>query len=406
VPQIAGQLRDALRSGRLLTDAPVVAHRSDGIDALRGAFALWVVVAHLVPWSTLTQGAGGAPEWLAIAMKALARVFQPVGELHPAVLGFVVLSGYCIHRNGFRSGREGLGDYGWRRAFRILPVYLAATAVGAVGWSMATTHSADLTRLLTATAEIDVGCMLAKLTFIAAVVPTHHPCAFQGNAPLATVMVEVVLYAIYGALAWLCLGRRREWIVWVTATLAFLAGLVVAAISSRRSELYNWWQNSSVWGFLPYWWLGCLFLHRAFKLDTATLKRIDGLWIVLTLAVLATRSLVIAELRKLALAVLMGAAIARIDESGLRVPGWLAALGRSGYSLYAFHAPVVYIALIAGVAWWIVLPLTIVTGALCYVAIEKPFMRLGRYLSKSPPRGQATDADLAARNAAHQRPER
>src|SRR5439155_20564009 len=35
---------------------PARRDRSDGIDVLRALFALWVVLAHLIPWSATAQG--------------------------------------------------------------------------------------------------------------------------------------------------------------------------------------------------------------------------------------------------------------------------------------------------------------------------------------------------------------
>ena len=107
-----------------LAHDPLRRDRSDGIDVLRAIFALWVVLAHLVPWSVLAHGPDAVPHWIAELADLIQRVFQPIGELHPAVVAFIVLSGYCIHRAGLRAPGTGeIAGYAIRRFFRIMPLY-------------------------------------------------------------------------------------------------------------------------------------------------------------------------------------------------------------------------------------------------------------------------------------------
>jgi peptidoglycan/LPS O-acetylase OafA/YrhL len=49
------------RLALLLTQSPIRRDRAAGMDALRGALALWVVLAHLIPWTALMQGPEAAP---------------------------------------------------------------------------------------------------------------------------------------------------------------------------------------------------------------------------------------------------------------------------------------------------------------------------------------------------------
>src|ERR1700745_948071 len=49
---------------------------------------------------------------------------------HRGVTGFVVLSGYCVHRNGLRRERDDVGGYALRRLLRIYPVYAVACFAG------------------------------------------------------------------------------------------------------------------------------------------------------------------------------------------------------------------------------------------------------------------------------------
>jgi peptidoglycan/LPS O-acetylase OafA/YrhL len=71
---------------------------------LRALFALWVVIGHLIPWARRLQGVEAVPAWLYYFTDTIVdRLTQSSNELNPAVLCFIVLSGYCIHRNGLRK---------------------------------------------------------------------------------------------------------------------------------------------------------------------------------------------------------------------------------------------------------------------------------------------------------------
>ena len=195
---------------RGLENAPLLGRRADAIDALRGVMALWVLFAHLVPWAAIAQGPDSAPWLLRAAFHYLERLFQPAYETHPAVLGFIVLSGYCIHRNGLRPHSPALRAFAIRRVFRIYPVYAVAIAVGLAGYSIAQLVSADKARWLSATEFLASGDVLVKAAGLQAFTPSLFRAAFQGNAPLQTVAVELWLYALYPAvMLWLLPATRR-----------------------------------------------------------------------------------------------------------------------------------------------------------------------------------------------------
>src|SRR4051794_519448 len=178
--------------------APTLVRRSPGIDCLRGLFASWVMFSHLIPWSALAVGGGGA----AVLMDHLTTLFRPHGETHPAVLGFIVLSGYCIHRNGFRRDHLEVRPYAIRRWFRIVPVYVLGILCGAlvVGVALSTSKH-EFVASVTGTPEISFGGLVWKLSTLPAVLPSVYFKAFQGNAPLATVAAEMWLYAVYALVA-------------------------------------------------------------------------------------------------------------------------------------------------------------------------------------------------------------
>ena len=360
---------------------PVRRDRSDGIDVLRGLFALWVVLAHLVPWSALAQGPEAVPQWLQAAMRLLIAVFQPSGELHPAVLGFIVLSGYCIHRAGLRAPAAGaLGGYAIRRFFRIAPLYYLAIGAGIAGFVIASWRTPELAAALSGTSAIDSGCVAAKALAVSAVVPEVYQCGFLGNAPLATVLVEIVLYILYGAAFAALVWRGRERLVWLGCGGLFLLSLPLVA---RSPGLYGWWQNGSVFGFLPYWWLGVALVSPAFAgACTSRIRAIAVVWAVLTVLLMLGPALmpVVAELRKLVFALGIGVLIRAMDNFRLRGFHPLAAVGRAGYGLYAIHAPLTYSLAIYGAPWWLTLCANIAAGLLLHYTIERPLIAVGRRL--------------------------
>jgi hypothetical protein len=80
-----------------MADATILDSRSPSIEVVRGLLGFWVLCAHPFAWSdALNQGS----VVLTAMFERLGRLFQPNGKMHPAMLGFIVSSGCCIHRTG------------------------------------------------------------------------------------------------------------------------------------------------------------------------------------------------------------------------------------------------------------------------------------------------------------------
>ena len=73
------------------------------------------------------------------------------------------------------------------------------------------------------------GCLVAKMFTFPAIVPFFHG-AYQANAPLLTVMVEIVLYALYAIFFYFLVWRGREHHIWIICAGAYLGGVAVAAL--------------------------------------------------------------------------------------------------------------------------------------------------------------------------------
>lgn len=358
--------------------------RSDSLDALRAGLALWVVVAHLAEWGPLSKTGVVSP--VAWIDHWTVRVFQSRGETNPAVLVFIVLSGYCIHRAGARRGGSWRSaGYAIKRFFRIWPVYMAASVFGALVFWLVDRGHEQLVGAITETRSIGFGCMSAKLVGLAAFAPGLTRCSYQGNAPLATVMVEMWLYVVYGLLVWLMLRRLSERALWGSITAFTLAGL--AFVQHDPSAYGGWWNNSSLLGYLPYWWIGAAVVarpdrRRVYLAGVGAAATWALMTVLLWTATLSPgSSFLAAEARKLVFAVAVGALITALDAFVRKLPAALAAFGRSGYSLYAFHAPILIVTVALGWWWWAGAVASLAFALFSYRFYERPLLLKGRTLA-------------------------
>jgi peptidoglycan/LPS O-acetylase OafA/YrhL len=368
-----------------LLNPPVLRGRSNGIDFLRGWFSLQVLIfAHVIFWAGYAQGPTAVARPARLVAGALITAFQGHAELNPAVLAFIVMSGYCIHRNGLRPEKS-LGPYSIRRIFRIVPIFVLATVLGVVFFYLSSVIDPKVTIALNGTPNIPPLCVAAKLTAVASLWPLAHPCDFAGNAPLLTVMVEIGLYAFYG----LTFAIANDYLVYAGCIASVAAGVVIAALNLRYPLLYNWWQNSSLLAFLPYWWIGAAIIVPAIR---TTLKRwwpaLLLAWTILTAGSYLESTGVIAEVRKLVFAGLIAVLIDVIDRLEVTANP-LSHIGRAGYSIYAIHAPVSIYLILIGIPWWGVVTLVVAVGLAVYFTFERPLDRVGRYIATktvTPPR--------------------
>jgi peptidoglycan/LPS O-acetylase OafA/YrhL len=346
---------------KTISDAIVRTERAEALDVLRFALAVWVLVTHVTYWAPTTTSV-----WLKWLVAVLISVFQPAIETHPAVLAFIVLSGYCIHRNGLRARSFTVTPYAIRRAFRIVPMFVLAAVGGAL-----------VGKFVLNDPTVSVVGLLQKLSGISAFVPALNTVTYQGNAPLHTVMVEIWLYAFYPVAIFLLSRRGSERALWLLLGAICLAGTLAARTDAAVT---NWWHNGSFFGFLIYWWIGAWFVNG--RLSRRAIILILCCWLALSAVLIGgwSADLVLVEARKLCFAFLIGAFIAKID-----CPAKLALgrLGQASYSFYALHTPVTYGLIASGVSWWLAMFAALPAGLLAFVVVEAPLMRLGRQLAQS-----------------------
>jgi peptidoglycan/LPS O-acetylase OafA/YrhL len=108
-------------------------------------------------------------------------------------------------------------------------------------------------------------------------------------------------------------------------------------------------------------------------------------------------SLFVVEARKAILACLFGVGIAALDLA--RAPGWFrpgALVGRAGYSLYAFHAPLLVLTPTLGAPWWLAGATTIAGSLANLCAVRKAPHR-----SREETRPESRNARIAGVTAAN-----
>ena len=167
-----------------LLNVPRRWQRSFGLDMLRGFFTLYVLIlSHLVPWVSYSQGNEASLVALS-PITLLNELFQKHAELNPAVLQFIVLSGFCIHRNGVRSS-EDLPPFAIRRTFRIIPVFWLVSILSVWIFLQSVRVDAQAAHTLAGTQDISIKCLLAKMTTIAALIPSSPPLLLPRQRPSA-----------------------------------------------------------------------------------------------------------------------------------------------------------------------------------------------------------------------------
>jgi peptidoglycan/LPS O-acetylase OafA/YrhL len=363
----------------LLINDRRITYRNDKIDRLRFLLALSVLFVHLIPWASFY---GFEVNYYAESFNNLfSKFFQPKGETNPAVLGFIVLSGYCIHRNGLRADYFHIKPYLIKRFFRIFPVYLLGTVLGIIIFLQL--GFADLKiQAFTSTSAISwLGCII-KVTGISAL----SPFGFR-----VTAAVEFWLYLIY-PLVILLLARYSEKVLWQSLILLSVLGVVVVIIFP---EIKAWWHNGSIFSFLIYWYIGAKFVsHSFYQLVKRKRLYLIVVFLVLSLILILSQAelYIIVEIRKIVLALIFGLLLKRIDISGrnshLQVAKfesiqkiWSLLIGCS-YSLYALHTPLIVLGFALGIKLSNIIFAIITVSFLSYTFFEKPLIKYSKSLAR------------------------
>lgn len=341
------------------------------LNNLRFFLALLVVFAHIFPWYEQAH----LPVSL-VCLKLVTyfnTIFRTGGETSPAVLLFITLSGYCIHR----SFDGNLRHYIRQRFFRIIPLFVLGTILGASFFML---YRTTLLEGILQTHEIKPELLLLKLIGAHAFFESLYFVSYLGNEPLATVVVEIWLYVFY-PIGLILLTRLGKWKLLVL----LLAITMLGSFAVCYDENYRgWWNNGSFLGFLAYWWIGVLFHDTGFR---NAIERLNpGLilsYFILTFVILNyAQNPVIIELRKLCLVFLGGLFIARLDIKARLQRSW--SITKSSYSIYALHTPIIIACIHYEIRPEIAFVLVLLVAYLSYYLIERPLYFNGNRKTKQP----------------------
>jgi peptidoglycan/LPS O-acetylase OafA/YrhL len=197
------------------------------IDRLRGLLAIGVLLGHAIDLARIsTPNPSGTLFSIAVATRPYFGFI--------CVVGFIVLSGYCIARSTMR--RFALGDYVVMRVTRVYPLLIvAALLTGLLEWvALDNPHrpfmwvlerdGRDVKRFVWAL----LGCSGFK-------------GPFGALSPAYTISLELFYYAIWGLAMKAATGRARRALLIATAV-----GLVLIVFGGRMRDSLGWFA-----GFLP-----------------------------------------------------------------------------------------------------------------------------------------------------------
>jgi peptidoglycan/LPS O-acetylase OafA/YrhL len=228
------------------------------LDALRGICAGIVFLSHWHLWANFTPQ--GSLERFIRAFgeqlyNAVSLATWPTGGQHPAVIGFFVLSGFCIHYPFEYRNLHGIAEVNWRdytrrRFLRIVPAYWAACSIGLV-LVIAESYRPSGDPLLTLHASGTITDIVVRFAGLAGIYP-HEIIA--GNYILTTVSVEILMYALYPLFYYF--ARRGRWLLLGGVFLILQLGGVVFI-----RYLNPFWLFNSVPMLGIFWYAGALAAH-------------------------------------------------------------------------------------------------------------------------------------------------
>jgi peptidoglycan/LPS O-acetylase OafA/YrhL len=354
------------------------------IDICRGVFAALVVVAHAleIAWAIHP----GASEALSPLARDVLSAVPGTGIYY--VMGFFVLSGYCIHLSVARSLAEqrfSVGTYTIARLSRLLPLYYVALLVTvAVELAIAGARPHEWPH------GIHVSAFLGQLILIQNLTQT-----FGSFASSWSITNEGFYYLFYGFLAWILAGRaaRPAWVGLGVCAAAALVGQGLYVIVARNAYVYS---AGMLFGLGMLWFQGALVaIYGRDWVARAWVRRFASLWpLVLAIAIgwktlhLPPHGLYLISgwaFTLMILDFLRGPLVNPQAEVGAWRSGLVTTLGLCSYPMYLFHGPLLMLAgswmmrtgLVADwrLSWGLLTALGIGLGVALGWGLERPVMR-------------------------------
>jgi len=292
--------------------------RLEGIDALRGLAVIMCFVMHCF---TDLHNDGG---FIADIYSGHYNHFFPN---HFGALGvqlFFVISGFCIHlstqtwidNHPNATLSELWRNYGWRRFWRIAPLYLLVLLIL---WLL------NFENIFTANSWFD---LFVSSLMLQTLVPGH---IYKFNPSFWTIAIEVQLYILY-PLIWISMKR------WGPIKTVFILTIFCLFLSIIIPKFwpFKWWSNMPFrWGYE--WMLGvgvAVTLRRKWPSGLSIII----LSIFLSILMLWSRVITINDIYSPVLFALLVGWAAR---QKMKFPSQLVMLGSISYAFYLVHQPVI-----------------------------------------------------------------
>jgi peptidoglycan/LPS O-acetylase OafA/YrhL len=322
------------------------------LDIVRGLAALSVLLSHWGGW-TLPYGDAVTTKVIVFYQDIFQMLLWRGGGIHPGVIVFIVLSGFCIHLPQAIDAGKLVQPGFWkvfavRRSRRILPVYWAALLIGVISiWLAGSAYMGEKGQVVNSDLFFSI-LGVAEISRFFGVT-----ALYPGNGPLGTVAVEMLLYASYPL--FLLIHRRCGLRALVGFGLLMYFGVALARLIGIDANR----MHGTYFEFVIYWIIGAVSAgaYATQNIDRSGISL--RLWLMVTVGyflyfVLITyvkikgfhvvTTLLLASLTGIALISLL-ALENQLSQKQSGIAGIMAALGARSYSLYVVHTPVIFTSL-------------------------------------------------------------
>jgi len=225
---------------------------TEKIDVCRGLFAFLVVSSHAWTMAHLID-----PSWSAAPSTLRGAIDSVVGEGLHYMMGFFVLSGFCIQVSAGRlalDGRFPLKTYMIARLTRILPLYYIALVFAVVVEFLVEAHRPPLWRN-----GIEPAVLVDQAFLL-----QGFGQRYGSFAPSWSITNEFVYYLMFGLLAAATAAARtavKPSVVGLFATIGLAVGCVGLKRLGLDSEVAT--RASMVFGLGSVWFLGAIVADRS-----------------------------------------------------------------------------------------------------------------------------------------------
>jgi peptidoglycan/LPS O-acetylase OafA/YrhL len=347
------------------------------INRLRGLLAIGVAISHVMGI------AGAYPTTPDSFQNALLPLFMFTGFNY--VLGFIVLSGYCIARSTLtRAGNFSLAQYAVLRATRIYPALIVCAVI------------AGVVELIFLGNPLRIAVWNSGQTLHNFVVSVFGMAGFYGQfgsyAPSYTVSFEILFYLIWG-IAFAYSPRRLAVPVSLAAGVAlcfllplsysfplilFASWLIGAALAMHEKEIAN------IAAIVPLWAMWLVVLIAFIYGNQLTSQLGISIWSYPGSLVTLPGGLLFG--------IVIACHLSR-DGKTMQMDEWL---GDISYPLFLVHGPVMIavastlkalnVSLSFGTMAAVLLGSSILAAQVVFALVERPVMRMRRSLAKTLPK--------------------